>query len=130
MSIDVTGILNSLYGLPGHMLVGLACIVLGYTLRFVKRFPNDAIPVVCILWGMIFNPLVADERIAGTSLRLWVARNILIGLIIGAGAWALHRYFLKKFEEKIPILGTILAEADKRSDDHQMASIVNKKVDG
>ena len=109
-------LLNSVYGLPGHILVGLTCIILGYSLRFFRKFPNEGIPLVCMLWGMVFNPLIADERAAGTSLRLWMVRNILVGFVIGAGAWAVHRYVIKKFEEKIPFLGPLLAEADKRTD--------------
>jgi hypothetical protein len=120
------GILDSLSGLPGHILVGISCIVVGYALRFFKRFPNDAIPLVCILWGMVFNPLLAPDRALGTSLRLWAARNAIIGLIVGALAWALHRYVIKKFEDRLPIVGEMLAEADRRSDVAQIAKIVGR----
>lgn len=127
--------LNSLYGLPGHILVGISCIVIGYTLRFVRRFPNDALPVVSVLWGAVFTPLVADVRVTGTPLRLWLVRNILVGMIVGGCAWLFHRYFIKRLEDKLPFIGDALADADKRSDEHQVAKItgrtdINISVDG
>lgn len=122
-------LLNAISSLPGHVLVGLTCLIVGYALRFIRRFPNDGIPLVSILWGMVINPLLADVRESGTPLRLWLARNIMVGLVIGAVTWALHRYILKKIEEKIPILGPALADADRRSDEHTFEKIVTKKVD-
>jgi len=114
---DVDGIisvLNSLYGLPGHVLVGLTCIIFGYVLRFIRSFPNSGIPLACVLWGMVFNPLIADA--ATSSLRVWYVRNILIGAVIGAGAWAIHRWLFSRVEADIPILGDALATADAQSD--------------
>ena len=116
--------LNVVNGLPGHAVVGLSCIIMGYTLRFIKRFPNDGIPLACILWGMAFNPMIADVRLPGTSLRIWLVRNALLGLIIGGGAWMLHKYLLSRIEDKIPGLSQKLAEADRRSDEFQVAKAV------
>lgn len=128
----VSEALSALYGLPGHFLVGLTCILFGYTLRCIRQFPNDAIPLVCILWGMLFHPLVAESPAPDASMRLWLVRNILIGLVIGAGAWVLHRYVIKTFEEKIPILGRLLTELDRQSDLVQLDKLndnVNNYVD-
>lgn len=121
-------LLNSVYGLPGHVLVGLTCVILGYMLRFYRKFPNDAIPLVCILWGMVFNPLLADERVAGSSMRLWLVRNVLTGFVTGAVAWAIHAKIIKRFEERIPLLGSLLTAADKRSDETQVANIMAKET--
>ena len=113
---DAEDFVGSIYDLPGYMLVGLSCLIFGYCLRFVKKFPNDGIPLACMLWGMVFNPLLASERPTTMPLRLWLARNILVGLVIGAGAWLTHKYLLSRIESSIPGLGTLLANADQRSD--------------
>jgi hypothetical protein len=122
---QIVSALNVLYGLPSHILVGLSCIGLGYTLRFFKRFPNDGIPLACVFWGMLFNPMMA-ERTPGSPLRIWLVRHILIGLIIGLTAWVLHKKVLKKIEANIPVLGEMLADADKRSTTHQVGKAIEK----
>lgn len=97
--IDKTiGLLNQLYGLPAVALVLGSCIVLGYVLRFIKAFPNDGIPVAVILWGGIVMSLVADSRASSMPIRVWVVRNILVGMIIGLGAWLVHKALLSRVE--------------------------------
>lgn len=93
--------LNQLYGLPAATLVFASCIVLGYALRFVKRFPNDGIPVAVILWGGIAMSAVADARASNMSLRVWVVRNILVGMVIGMVAWLAHKIILSRVEDWI-----------------------------
>ena len=115
--VDSTlGVLDTLYGLPGNALVALTCIVLGYVLRLVRKFPNEGIPLACILWGMVCNPLVADPASAGQSIRIWIVRNILVGAIVGAVSWLSHKLILSKLESRIPILGGLLAAADSAAD--------------
>lgn len=93
--------LNQLYGLPAATLVFASCIVLGYALRFVKRFPNDGIPVAVILWGGIVMSLVADARASSMSLRIWVVRNVLVGMVIGMVSWLAHKILLSRVENWI-----------------------------
>lgn len=93
--------LNKLYGLPAAALVLLSCVAVGYVLRFIKRFPNDGIPVAVILWGAVAMSLVADSRAANMSLRVWIVRNVLVGLGIGFGAWVTHKMVLSKIEDWI-----------------------------
>lgn len=93
--------LNRLYGLPAGALVLGTCIVLGYILRFVKRFPNDGIPVAVVLWGAIAMSLVADSRASSMPLRIWVVRNVLVGMIIGLAAWMAHKIALSRLEDWI-----------------------------
>lgn len=101
--------LNSLYGLPAIGLVLGSCIVLGYVLRFIKKFPNDGIPVAVILWGAIAMSLVADSRATSMSLRVWVVRNIMVGMIVGLAAWILHKTLISRLEDwllrQVPSLG-------------------------
>lgn len=97
---SATEMLGKLNGAPGYVLVFVSCIALGYVLRNVKRFPNDGIPVAIMLWGGMFNMLIAhDEPIA---LRIWIARNLILGVIIGVAAWLIHKYGISKLEDRIP----------------------------
>lgn len=93
--------LNSLYGLPAVGLVFGSCIVLGYVLRFIKKFPNDGIPVAVTLWGAVAMSLVADSRSSNMTLRIWVVRNVLVGMIIGLAAWIVHKTAISKLEDWI-----------------------------
>ena len=95
------GVLNQLYGLPAFALVFCSCIVVGYILRFVKRFPNDGIPVAVVLWGGIIMTLVADTRATSMPARVWVVRNILVGMIFGLVAWLTHKVALSRLEDWI-----------------------------
>lgn len=111
-SPDMGGIVNvltelfgSLYGLPGYVIVGLSCIVVGYTLKLYRPFPNAAIPVVCICWGMIMNPLIAVAPTKGVPWRIWLVTNTLVGMIVGFAAWGVHNRWLKRFDRKIPVIG-------------------------
>src|SRR6266576_2651788 len=74
--------LDKIQGLSAVALVFLSCIVVGYALRFIKRFPNDGIPVVVILWGALAMLIIADLRASTMPARIWTTRNLLVGLII------------------------------------------------
>lgn len=87
-----------LYGLPGYMLVFLSCLVVGFIFKRIRAFPNDGIPALICLWGAVFNILVAEECKDGCNHRIWVARSLLIGIIIGFLAWRSHKYVKKKFQ--------------------------------
>lgn len=91
--------LNKLYGLPAIALVALSCIVVGYILRCIKRFPNDGIPIAVILWGAAFLPLLSDYTPG--KFRIWLVRNVFVGLITGFVAWLFHNKILSKIEDKL-----------------------------
>lgn len=93
--------LDQIQGLSAVALVFLSCIVVGYALRFIKRFPNDGIPVVVILWGALAMLFIADPRANSMSARIWTGRNILIGLFIGFLAWIVHKIALSRLEDMI-----------------------------
>lgn len=98
---DVLSILDRIQGLPAAALVLFGCIVIGYVLRFIKAFPNNAIPVVVILSGSVLMLILADPRATAMPARIWTMRNLLVGLIIGFAAWMLHYYALAKIEDWI-----------------------------
>lgn len=91
--------LQKLEGAPAILLVVLSAIVLGYVLRRIKGFPNNGIPVVVVLWGGIIYPLIADAN-NDLTLRVWLVRNVAIGLIAGFVAWIFHNKILKPYLDK------------------------------
>lgn len=93
--------LDKIQGLSAVALVFFSCIVIGYVLRFVKAFPNNAIPVVVILWGALAMLFIADPRATTMPARIWTARNVFVGLIIGFVAWFTHKIVLSRLEDMI-----------------------------
>jgi len=98
---DLLQWLDKIQGLSAGALVLLSCVVLGYVLRFIKKFPNDGIPVVVILWGAVAMLMLADPRATSMPARVWTLRNLIIGLVIGLLAWFIHNFALKKLEDFI-----------------------------
>lgn len=91
--------LDKIQGLSAVALVFFSCIVVGYVFRFIKSFPNNGIPVVVILWGALLMMFIADPRAASMPARVWTARNISVGLIIGTVAWISHKIILSRLED-------------------------------
>lgn len=92
-------ILDKVQGMSAAALVCVSCIVVGYVLRFIKKFPNDGIPVVVILWGAVAMLFIADPHPPATTMRVWTVRNFLVGLTIGLIAWMLHKFVLSWVED-------------------------------
>jgi hypothetical protein len=112
---DILELLHSLYGLPGYVLVFVSCIGFGYLAKAAKFVPNDKIPLLIFLWGTIWNLLLADTREPGSSLRLWIARNLIIGFIIAGLAWLTHNRWLKLWlDPKFPSLSPATPPSDQR----------------
>lgn len=86
----VTDTLGKLYGLPGYVLVFLLCLVAGFVLKRSRWFPNDGIPLTVICLGGLVNSLIADPKADTLPLRIWVVKNVVVGLIIGFAAWQAH----------------------------------------
>lgn len=109
----LTDFLSQLYGLPGYVLVCLSCIALGYLLKLCRSFPNTGIPLSCVLWGMLFNLLIAPSPAAGSSRRIWAVTHLLVGMIVGLVAWLIHNKVLKRYENNWPIVGPAIAAASQ-----------------
>lgn len=92
---DILNLLHRLYGLPGYALVYFSCIGFGYLAKVSRFVANQHIPLLIFLWGTIWNLLLADTRAPGDSLRLWVARNLMLGFLIAGLAWLTHNRWLK-----------------------------------
>lgn len=101
---------DSFMGLPGFVLVGIVCLVIGYCLRAIKRFPNEAIPLTCILVGGIMNVLMRGDAPTGMRHRVWICQNLALGVVVGFIVWRLHAKILKKLESKVPWLMALLPD--------------------
>ena len=116
---DTLNMLNALdeklMGAPSGTLVVASCIVVGYAVRSIG-VKDKAVPVVCLMWGMVANPLLSGACPAGTQPHAWHTRTALTGLVMGFLAWALHRLVLNRFEDKIPGLSAMLGDAPKKQD--------------
>lgn len=88
-------ILNTLYGLPGAALVFVFCLALGYAIKANPRAPNAVIPWVVMLASPLMTLLVSEPP-AGGATRVWVARQVMVGVVTGACAWAFHNRILKR----------------------------------
>ena len=96
---QLLSLLDKVQGLSANALICFSCIVVGYALRFIKPFPNGGIPLAIILWGAIFRMMIADPKINTVPFRIWVAQNLMIGLIIGCIAWGIHYWGLHYLEQ-------------------------------
>lgn len=94
----ITDLLGPLYNLPSGTLVALTCLIFGYVLRYFRSFPNNAIPLAVILWGAVWFPVLCSFD-GKTPIRVWIIRNVFIGLVIGFISWMLHNKFLSKVED-------------------------------
>ena len=99
--------LDKLAGLPSTMLVLITCLGIGWLLKAWKKFPNAAIPVVVILWSIVFNFCTMRQNVEARPVLEWRARNVMIGFAIGLVAWGLHYWVLYRLEN-IPWLNRIL----------------------
>lgn len=97
---DLFTFFGGLESMPGYGLTFLFCITFGYLLKATPRFPNNAIPMVVILAGGLVNCLLATALVPPMTIRIWLTRNIVIGLIVAVIAWLVHKLILKRFIDK------------------------------
>lgn len=95
--------LDKIQGLSAAGLVFLLCIAIGYGWKALpfKWFPNNAIPMAVMGTGAIAMMLMADGRPTTMPPHVWTVRNLVVGFIIGAIAWAVHNYALARLEKWI-----------------------------
>lgn len=112
----LTETLDSLYGLPGVVLTFLFCIGLGYFLKMLDVFPNKRIPIIVVLWGMIWNVLLRPPPAPGAIVWQHYCRLTAVGFLIGLVACIAYDKVLKRLEEKYPWLGGLLGGNGKEPD--------------
>ena len=75
------------------LVVMVACLVVGYIIKhatFLKKIPNDDIPVILAVFGELLNLLVG-----GLSVE-----SIVYGAVMGLSSTGLHQAFTRFVENK------------------------------
>lgn len=93
-------VFKQITSLGPEMLLVLVIIVIGYGVRCIDRISNRLIPLFSITIGAVAYPFMASPGIAPTTFKNPTIRLIAIGILIGFIAWAVHRIFLQRLEEK------------------------------
>lgn len=68
------------------LVVLLACLVVGYIIKhatFLKKIPNDDIPVILALIGAVLNAVVSKPSV----------ESIVYGAVMGLASTGLHQAF-------------------------------------
>ena len=68
------------------LVVVVACLVVGYCIKhatFLKKLPNDDIPVILAVFGAVLNAVVS-----GVSVE-----SIVFGALMGLSSTGLHQQF-------------------------------------
>lgn len=127
---QLTQYIAKLEAMTGLALVALTCLVLGYVLKLIPKFPNGAVPLVVVLAGMLLTPVIDEGKAANETVRVWLIDHILYGMIVGFCVWTFHAYILKRFEDKIPILGALLNGKNQTGSGSEPPINANKTSDG
>lgn len=95
---------------PAVGLVFAVVIIIGYCLRFWKKFPNELIPLIVIASGAFAMVMLSDSKPLDVPYRVWNTKNAIVGLIVGFIAWMAHNLVISKIED---FLSTKFAIVDK-----------------
>lgn len=87
---------DQLYGCPAGVLVAILAIAAGYLLRGLSFVNNQYIPLIVVCLCTAGFMMAAPTRSADMALRIYLARNFMIGFIIGFAAWQFHAQILKR----------------------------------
>jgi len=109
---SITSEIDKLNNLSAGALVFASCIAFGYLLRFIKSFPNDRIPLAVVACGAICCMCAAPRT--ELELRIWLVRNLLVGIVIGFAAWLSHNLILSRIEDR---LGLFAPKGDGQTKD-------------
>ena len=97
--------LGKLNGLPGCTLITLFCCGVCAGLYKWHKFPSDGIWLCSILLGAVGNSMIADPLSDSLSLRVWLAKNVVVGGICGGIAYVIHIAALKRLLAKLGVNG-------------------------
>ena len=73
------------------VVVMVACLIIGYVVKhasFLKKIPNDDIPIILAIVGAILNPIVS-----GLSVE-----SVVYGALMGLSSTGLHQAFTRFIE--------------------------------
>jgi len=104
----ISSFVDHIYGYPSWLIVALGCLILGFCLKRLSKFPNEAIPLAVITFGGIFMTMMAPDHPSAVSALRWKATNFILGIIIGAGVWLFHNRIWKAFIARYPFIGSLV----------------------
>jgi hypothetical protein len=96
---SIVSTLAKLNGLPGYALVTLACLVFGYLLKALPRFPNGGIPLAVVMAGAVLNGLIAE--VDAVPFRIWIVKNAIVGGVCGFIAFLSHHLVISRIEDRV-----------------------------
>lgn len=88
--------------LPVGLLTIVVTLIIGFTLKKTKRYPNDMIPIGAIALGTI----------SSVAIRYGFGRFIVEGMVYSGLAWIFHKFIWKAFLERFPIFKGASKEFD------------------
>lgn len=95
--------LGKLNGLPGYALVTVLCVVVCAALAKWHKFPNDGIWLCSLLLGGATNAMIADPVSDALPFRLWLFKNVIVGIICGGAAYVVYAAAIKKMLAKVGV---------------------------
>ena len=109
-------IIKTVGNLGPEALVMVAMLAFGYVLRIVPRFPNNWIPLSCLLFTLVCYPLLSNPGRVSFDAEHPLIRMELTALVLWVCAWLAQTKVLSKIEDKIPWLKGLLATVDAKAD--------------
>lgn len=79
--------LDAITGLPVGLLTVVVTLIIGFTLKKTRRFPNDLIPLAVIVCGTV----------SSVAIRYGFGRFIVEGMVYSGLAWMFHKFIWKAF---------------------------------
>lgn len=93
----VTSVWDRILAAPLHLLIVLLLNVLGWLLKKYTPLPNRWIPLTLIGLSTALYPLLINPGTVSPTVRFPLVVVIIHGFLLGALAWVVHRFVLKKF---------------------------------
>lgn len=117
----VTGAVQQMQQWPVAVLLVAALVVFGSVLKSMEVFPNRFIPVAVLALGGLLNAFLGDPGTIPPTQRYPMAVLAVQGTLLGAFAWILHHFLLRRLEKFIPFLAgksgdTVIIEKPKDKD--------------
>lgn len=97
---------EQLSGLPGGTLTAIFVGVLTVVLRWLRFFPNAAVPRYSILLGIAMYFCLSSPWTPAVAIQLYIGRGIALGLIISGSVV----FVISRFGSKLPIIGQFLVD--------------------
>jgi len=88
--------------LPVWALSVVVSLVIGFTLKKTKQFPNGMIPLGVIVFGTA----------ASVAIRYGFGRFIVEGMVYSGTAWMFHKFIWKSLIARFPLVKTNPHEFD------------------